>query len=682
MGDWDDITREIELVIGERLNNLQSSILNHQGILETTVEKLNQLSHIAKERLGKLKTIPEDTHHEQPISKVLSPRAATHKAETMHKDTKSLALEQSKVHEPTSKPDEKVSKLEEVKKKKAEEAKKKKEEEENKKKEQLAKKKEEEIKKKEEEAKKKEESKKKIEEKKKHDELEKKSKLEEMKEKKKQEELEKKSKLEEEKRLAEEEKSKKKLQEEEKKKKQDEDKKKQSDESKKQPEDPDEKPKDSQKSKIGLPRPKGLQAPTSIAKPSQPSQPSQPPNSTHLTQPAHPIAPRSPSGGSRIRSASPSRFKEKSEDSSKPQTPSSNPPQAPNSNPNPPPPSIPAKESSPEVDTSLKIPDEANEKHFEEESFLISADGKIPDISYFTESPIKHSVPAEPTSLSSSLYQITPDKTNTLDQPSQEILAEEAKLDQAEPSRPLNLKLEKSSEVSQKFQKRSSVAITLTNPTEESIKSGFFNHRASSFAGLSTETFSRSVIPAQMSVQDIDMQLSVLESSYSQSELTTEKRFDLSVGAKSALSLLTTMDDSKFYMNTVPSAEVVWSFRVFFRLAGRSLSENDEEAWNECREFLANARNKELNGKSIDKVVIEFMGGYDYSDENVDLLEVLVFEKESLMTPQYFTSLCPLTGLFMFALREAAIYAGVIKGKIPVSRQYKRLIHKKKLIGN
>ena len=677
MGDWEDITREIELVIGDRLNNLQSSIINHQSILEDTVEKLNQLSQIAKEKLSKLKTIPEDTHREQTVNKVLSPRAATSRVEMMHKDTKSLAPEQSKVHENASKPEEKVSKLEEVKKKKAEEAKKKKEEEENKKKEQIAKKKEDELKKKEEdakkkeeEAKKKEESKKKMEEKKKHDELEKKSKLEEMKEKKKQEELEKKAKLEEDKRLAEEEKSKKKHHEEDKKKKQDEDKKKPS-------EDQEDKLKESQKSKIGLPRPKGLQAPTSIGKPSQLTQP-----------PQHLAGPKSPSGGSRLRSASPSRFMEKAEEPSKPQQPAPKPVAAPL------PPAEKEKEKEKELnaeaDTSLKIPEESNERHFEEESFLISADSKLPDISYFTESPIKHSVPAESVSLSSiSLSKLDcpispdkPDKPSNLDQPPQEPLAEEPKPDLAEVPRSLALKSDKSAELSNRFQKRSSVAITLTNPSEDSIKSGFFNHRASSFAGLSNETFSRSVIPAQMSVEEIDMQLSMLDSSYSQSELTTEKRFDLSVGAKSALSLLTTMDDSKFYMNNLPSAEVIWSFRVFFRLAGRSLHENDEEAWQECREFLANARNKELNGKSIDKVVIEFMAGYDYSDENVDQLEALVFEKEGLMTPQYFTSLCPLTGLFMFALREAAIYAGVIKGKIPVARQYKRLIHKKRLIGN
>ena len=233
-----------------------------------------------------------------------------------------------------------------------------------------------------------------------------------------------------------------------------------------------------------------------------------------------------------------------------------------------------------------------------------------------------------------------------------------------------------------KFLKRSSFSVTLHSPNEDWTSQNFLS-RTNTDPSILAESLARSVIPAEITQDEISLQLQLLESHYSEVDLNTEKRFDLSVGAKSALSLLTTMDDEKFHLNKVPKEEVIWSFRLFFRFTGKNLCEDPNAAWTECQEFIRSARDKELNKKSVDKVVLDVINNFDFTDENVDQIEEFIKGKEQFLQPQFYTELCPMTGLFMFAIREASIYAGVIKGKIPIWRQYKRLLHKRQqLVGS
>jgi hypothetical protein len=190
------------------------------------------------------------------------------------------------------------------------------------------------------------------------------------------------------------------------------------------------------------------------------------------------------------------------------------------------------------------------------------------------------------------------------------------------------------------------------------------------------------LMSSHLSLEEIQIQIQKMKNSYPEEDLITEKSFELSVGAKSALSLLTTMDDDKFYLDRVPREEVIWTFRLFFILIDKELPPADEEAWKVCQEFLADARNKEKNRKTIDKFIIEVINKFNFSDENIDKIEEIVFGKDNLLQPQFYTDFCALTGLLMFGVREAAIYGGAIKGKVPIWRQYKRLIHKQQQLEN
>ena len=184
------------------------------------------------------------------------------------------------------------------------------------------------------------------------------------------------------------------------------------------------------------------------------------------------------------------------------------------------------------------------------------------------------------------------------------------------------------------------------------------------------------------SLEEIQLQIKSIKNTYPEEEILSEKPFELSVGAKSALSLLTTMDEDKFYLDRVPKEEVIWTFRLFFVLLNKNLPLPDTEAWAECQAFLQEARDKEKNHKTIDKYIIEVISNFNFADENIDRIEQMVYGKDNLLQPQYYTEFCALTGLLMFAVREAAIFGGAIKGKVPIWRQYKRLLHKQQQLEN
>lgn len=188
--------------------------------------------------------------------------------------------------------------------------------------------------------------------------------------------------------------------------------------------------------------------------------------------------------------------------------------------------------------------------------------------------------------------------------------------------------------------------------------------------------------PSLPSLEEIQIQIKSIKNAYPEEEILIEKPFELSVGAKSALSLLTTMDEDKFYLDRVPKEEVIWTFRLFFVLLNKNLPLSDEEAWVECQKFLIEARDKEKNHKTIDKYIIEVISNFTFTDEIIDKIEQIVYGKDNLLQPQYYTEFCALTGLLMFAVREAAIFGGAIKGKVPIWRQYKRLLHKQQQLEN
>jgi chemotaxis protein histidine kinase CheA len=80
-----------------------------------------------------------------------------------------------------------------------------------------------------------------------------------------------------------------------------------------------------------------------------------------------------------------------------------------------------------------------------------------------------------------------------------------------------------------------------------------------------------------------------LRQNYDESQLTMETPFDISVGAKSALSLMNSMGPEKLYLDTYPPSKIVWAHRLFFQFRGISLAEDEHEAWDSIKVYLAEA---------------------------------------------------------------------------------------------
>ena len=204
------------------------------------------------------------------------------------------------------------------------------------------------------------------------------------------------------------------------------------------------------------------------------------------------------------------------------------------------------------------------------------------------------------------------------------------------------------------------------------------NIKFKSVEGYIHENYKISSLVSIINLGEVEESLSNLTVNYSCEDLSKEKNFEFSVGARSALSLLNTMESEKFYDGIVPRNEVIWALRLFLQFTGRTLKQDNIQAWEEISEFLIDIRDKEKHQKNIDNILIGYIHSFDFSDENVDKLEVMVSGKS--LDPQQFIDICAVSGLLMFTIREAAVYAGIIEGKVPPFRKYARLLHKKALL--
>lgn len=162
------------------------------------------------------------------------------------------------------------------------------------------------------------------------------------------------------------------------------------------------------------------------------------------------------------------------------------------------------------------------------------------------------------------------------------------------------------------------------------------------------------------------------------------KPFALSIGSKSALVLIPSMDEATFHLQSVPDADMIWAFRVFFQLRGDPLPPGDEAAWAKCSAYLQGLlQNRETICKThaAQEITKTFTEQLIFTDENIDQVEMLVQGNESKLDPASYSDSSALIGILMFPLKDAAIYCGLVPEKLEPWRRYQRLVHKKQLEG-
>lgn len=131
------------------------------------------------------------------------------------------------------------------------------------------------------------------------------------------------------------------------------------------------------------------------------------------------------------------------------------------------------------------------------------------------------------------------------------------------------------------------------------------------------------------------------------------------------------MTDDKLYLESEPPSTVVWAFRIFHQFRGVTLAESDVQAWEYCRNYLVQGRPN--LSEFVNRAIAD---EFQYTNENIDIIEGIIGDKEASVSPQIYTSFCQLTGMLMFAIKEACDYSGVIKEKAAPWRRYSRLLHK------
>jgi len=149
--------------------------------------------------------------------------------------------------------------------------------------------------------------------------------------------------------------------------------------------------------------------------------------------------------------------------------------------------------------------------------------------------------------------------------------------------------------------------------------------------------------------------------------------FQLSLGAKSAMSLLNTLDEAQLYLHSVPPREeTMWVFRLFFQLCGETLPDDRTEAWAICQVFLSAGQESGMETK-----VQEAVSTFDFSNENIDKVDKALGGRVDKVNPNMYNQFCTLTGLIMFTVKEGVTFSGLLPEKVAPWRRYQRLLHRK-----
>lgn len=176
---------------------------------------------------------------------------------------------------------------------------------------------------------------------------------------------------------------------------------------------------------------------------------------------------------------------------------------------------------------------------------------------------------------------------------------------------------------------------------------------------------------SELGSHPVDAELKALYHTHGEQVLNTPTAFALSLGAKSALSLLSTIDDTHLYLSTDPIRdEVYWVFRLFFQLCGQTLSDVKVEAWTTCRAYLTEGK-----ASGLEQHILQSCQNFDFSNANIDKVEGVLGSKWDRLNPSGYNTFCQLSSLVMFAVKEAVVYAGLVPEKAQPWRKCQRLLH-------
>jgi hypothetical protein len=111
----------------------------------------------------------------------------------------------------------------------------------------------------------------------------------------------------------------------------------------------------------------------------------------------------------------------------------------------------------------------------------------------------------------------------------------------------------------------------------------------------------------------------------------------------------------------IPSDDIILTYKIFFQLLNHTeISEikDKNEFWQKTCSFLV----KE-NETKMGTVIQNLVKNIDFSNENIYKISKMIGNNVSKINPNYFSKLCGTTGLFIFFIKDALEYAGIIVDK-------------------
>ena len=205
---------------------------------------------------------------------------------------------------------------------------------------------------------------------------------------------------------------------------------------------------------------------------------------------------------------------------------------------------------------------------------------------------------------------------------------------------------------------------TILNNKSQETENSFSNNKTNS---LETQ------------IKNIENTINELKNSYSIDELNNENfnEFLLTRGGLKAIELLNDKLYFKLFKNeNFPNIEIIIVYRIYFQLVNKEkniIEENDIEIfWKKVKEYFINKNN---NNIQIGNLLENQFKQLDFSKENFVKIYNLCEGKINKLTPVYYSKICATTGLFIFLIKEALEYFGIIndKKKTQINRIYQNL---------
>ena len=165
--------------------------------------------------------------------------------------------------------------------------------------------------------------------------------------------------------------------------------------------------------------------------------------------------------------------------------------------------------------------------------------------------------------------------------------------------------------------------------------------------------------------ETIDDKIKGLEEKYSKDELNEPlKKFELSRGTLKAIGLLDDEIYMRIFIRPVQEKilkEISTIYRIFCQFLGfNDIVEikNDKLFWEKFSKYVLDNK-----GEKLSQFCSETSKKFIFDDKNILKVKSLAKDLNEKLKPKYWTNICGTTGFFVFMIKDAVEYSGVLEDK-------------------